>query len=46
MAELLYHLGLTEALRQLSQRALASENPDMRAVGSDFVPDQDTPEPG
>lgn len=37
LAELLRHLGLTEALRRLCQRALASDDPDVREVGEDFA---------
>jgi hypothetical protein len=37
MAELLSHLGLREALSQLSAQALASEDPDIREVGEDFA---------
>jgi hypothetical protein len=46
MAELLYHLGLTGALRQLTRRALASEDPNMRDVGLEFTPDEDEAENG
>lgn len=46
MAELLYHLGLTDALRQLTRRALASEDPNMRDVGLEFTSDEDEAESG
>jgi hypothetical protein len=46
MAELLYHLGLTDALRQITRRALASEDPNMRDVGLEFTPDEDQAGPG
>jgi hypothetical protein len=45
MAELLYHLGLTDALRRLCRRALASTDPNMREVGSEFAPDEGTAHP-
>src|SRR5215472_801866 len=38
-AELLRHLGQTEILRVLVERALASSDRDMRDVGEDFSPD-------
>lgn len=37
MAELLSHLGLREALNQLSAQALRSSDPDIREVGEDFA---------
>lgn len=37
---------LTDALRQLTRRALASEDPNMRDVGVEFTPDEDEAEPG
>ncbi len=37
MAELLSHLGLREALNQLSVQALRSSDPDVREVGEDFA---------
>jgi hypothetical protein len=36
MAELLWHLGLREALSQLAAQALKSSDPDIREVGEDF----------
>ncbi len=38
LAELLAHLGLTQSLRQLCERALASQDPDVREVGEDLAP--------
>jgi hypothetical protein len=37
MAELLSHLGLYNALSQLSNQALQSGDPDIREVGEDFA---------
>lgn len=37
MAELLSHLGLYDALSQLSAQALRSGDPDIREVGEDFA---------
>jgi hypothetical protein len=37
MAELLSHLGLRQALSQLSAQALANDDPDIREVGEDFA---------
>lgn len=37
MAELLLHLGLRDALTQLSAEALQSSDPDIREVGEDFA---------
>lgn len=37
LAELLDHLGLARALRLLAERALASDDPDIREVGEDFA---------
>lgn len=37
MAELLSHLGLLEALSQLSAQAVGSDDPDIREVGEDFA---------
>jgi hypothetical protein len=36
LAELLRHLGLSEALRQLCERALKSNDPAVQEVGRDF----------
>jgi hypothetical protein len=38
LAELLQHLGLRDALRELCERAMASPDPDTREVGEDFMP--------
>ena len=37
LAEVLSHLGLADALRDLSNRALESSDPDVREVGQDFA---------
>jgi hypothetical protein len=37
MAELLSHLGLTDAVTQLSAKALRNSDPDIREVGEDFA---------
>jgi hypothetical protein len=37
MAELLSHLGLDDALRQLTAQALLSADPDIREVGENFA---------
>jgi hypothetical protein len=39
LAELLYYLGLDDALRELSSAALASDDPEIRQVGEEFSPD-------
>jgi hypothetical protein len=36
LAELLRHLGLAAALRELCERALGSDDPEVREVGEDF----------
>jgi hypothetical protein len=38
LAELLSHLGLNDALRELCQRALASDDPVTRRVGEEYMP--------
>jgi hypothetical protein len=38
LAGLLSHLGLTDALRELSQRALASDDPETQGVGEEYMP--------
>jgi hypothetical protein len=38
LAGLLSHLGLTDALRELCQRALASDAPETQAVGEEYLP--------
>lgn len=43
-AELFYHLGLSEALHQLCNRALASENPALREVVEDCAAEEDNAE--
>jgi hypothetical protein len=39
LAELLYYLGLDDALRELAEAALASDDPGVREVGEEFHPD-------
>jgi hypothetical protein len=43
LAELLAHLGLHDALSQLSAQALVSSDPDIREVGEDFSRDPRPP---
>jgi hypothetical protein len=39
LAGLLDHLGLDDALRELTETAMASADPDVREVGEEFQPD-------
>lgn len=41
LAELLYHLGLDDALRELAEAALGSDDPAAREVGEEFHPDNE-----